>query len=186
MKSKLDLSKIPSFAWIFIFLFGIAAFIIGITFLFWMLSSVEGFASVVMLLAGGAVAYTSSGKLIHAKDAGSKITVALAISFFAIMGMAIDQTGNVLYNKPLEILFCPPNSFLNRGVTVLHPTPGRTDVIQDYTCYEGEVGKPVKEIDVGNLILVRLIEYILLGYLLAYTMPALRKFIDKRREVSLS
>jgi hypothetical protein len=49
-------------------------------------------------------------------------------------------------------------------VTVLHPLPGRTDMIQDYTCRNLETGDAVAQIDMFSIIGVRFVEYVIIGF----------------------
>jgi uncharacterized oligopeptide transporter (OPT) family protein len=167
------ISKLPAFVLVFLFPLGLIVFIGSIIMLFWALANVEGIASVIMVLAGFGMAKGLNSDLIeptHRPD-GSKEPKSFAnlftagiIAFYALMGMAIDQPGNYFFNKPLEWFFCPTGSTLNREVTVLHPLPGRTDMIQDYTCRSLEEGKEVAQIGMGLIIGVRFVEYVIIGF----------------------
>lgn len=103
--------KIPSFVWIFIIIGAIALFIGGMLAFFYGIGYVEGFGSLILLLLGW-VGFRVSN---NSNDLNvSSFGVALGITFFALMGMALDQTGNFIYNKPLEWIFCPADSELIR------------------------------------------------------------------------
>ncbi len=161
--------RLPSFVWIIIFLLGIVVLIGSIIGLFYLLSHVEGFASLIMLLAGwGSMRLMSTPKIASRAQPspGHNIAVALGIGFFALMGLAIDQTGNVVYNQPLEWFFCPSGTQLERGVVVTNPVPGQTNISQDFSCVKS--GEVAHEIGIGKIILVRLGEYILIGYALLW------------------
>jgi hypothetical protein len=159
--------------WIAIFIAGIALFIAGVVGLFWGLATVEGFASVVMLVAGWGVLRLTSNPTHQPKrrDASDNIILALGIGFFALMGMAIDQPGNALYNQPLEWLFCPDGTSLTRGEEVRNPRPGTTTITQEFACLNHD-GQVVEQISMGYVILVRLGEYVLIGYALVYLSRA--------------
>ena len=156
--------RLPSFIWILIFIGGIVAVIGGMIGLFYLLSRVEGFASLLLLvIAWIALRAGSSDQPKHAEP-GSGFVTAIGITFFALMGLAIDQTGNPIYNQPMEWLFCPSGTQLERGVNVTHPTPGRTNVSQDFTCVTEEGRREVKSLRFLEVVGVRLIEYVLIGY----------------------
>jgi hypothetical protein len=165
------LSHLPSIVWIPIFVLGIAAFIGGIIGLFYALSHYEGVASVLMLAVAWGVIRLGSGASDYVEMPAAKVPgvmTALIILFFAGMGVAIDQTGNYLYNRPLEWFFCPSGTELRRGVQVYHPLPGRTDTTQDYTCAKPGENQITSRIGTGKVIAVRFVEYILIGYALIY------------------
>lgn len=185
-----SLSKAPSIVWVFIFPLGIAAFIGSIIFIFWAIATVEGVASLVMLIAGFLVMrFGSSVPLTNSEgkkiNAGSNIAIAMGISFFALMGMAIDQTGNYIYNKPLEILFCEDDSTLNRSVDILHPLPGRTDIIQDFSCYDKD-GEFVNSIGMFKIIAIRFVEYVFIGYALLYLNRAINHYMFRKKALKTS
>ncbi len=78
-------SRLPSIVWIAIFVGGIIGLIGGIIGLFWLLSNVEGAASIIMLLAAwGTIRVGSSIDAMPSK--GQSFMVAIGISFFALMG----------------------------------------------------------------------------------------------------
>lgn len=160
-------SRLPSMVWIVIFVVGIVALIGGIVGLFWLLANVEGAASIIMLLAGwGTIRVGSS--LDNLPSKGQRFMVAVGISFFALMGLAIDQTGNYLYNRPLEWFFCPDGTQVERGVEVTNPLPGQTNITQEFTCVKPDHQQPMKGISTGRVMAVRLGEYILIGYALVW------------------
>lgn len=152
-------SKLPSIAWVGIFLLGMASIIGFFIGLIWVVSHVEGFMSVVFLLIGIPLFFKlAKGQKLNSLALGG------IILFYALMGMALDQTGNALYNKPLDLL-CPKDTSIHRSVDVLHPLPGRTDFIQDYSCYNRE-GTRVSEIWILHVVGLRFAEYLILAYLL--------------------
>lgn len=158
---KLNFEKIPSIAWIVFFVGGIIAIIGSIIAIFFLLATVPGFASLIFLIIGVVYLFSPYEKLPH--DPSYKIIQAGMITFFALMGMAVDQTGNVIYNAPLQLL-CPPQTSLMRSVDVSHPLPGRTDLTQNFTCVD-DSGKEVSSIAIGYMIALRFVEYVIIAYL---------------------
>ncbi len=165
---------------------GLIVFIGGITLIFFGIATIEGVASILMLIAGYlAFRFTApwdSTEVFSNKSGMSSFLVAIGVGFYALMGMAIDQPGNFLYNKPLEILFCPAGSQLVRDTITLNPLPGRTDILQDFPCVtkfvtaEEDV-RVVKRIGMFEVIGTRFIEYLVLGYFLLW----LGNFMAKRK-----
>ena len=105
--------------------------------------------------------------------------IAIGIVFFALMGMAIDQTGNFIYNKPIEIFYCSQDEYLNRGVDVTNPLPGRTDITQEFVCINKISGQK-RYVDMGSVILVRFTEYIIIGYALRFFVPRVQMMLKKK------
>jgi hypothetical protein len=176
------ISKLPSIAWVVLLPLGLIAFIGSIIFGFWALATIEGVASVILVGAGwlGVVGAIRPGDRLNPKLVKQEaepfvgIVIAAVIVWYALMGMAIDQTGNPLFNYPLRF-FCPAGSSLNRDINVYHLLPGRTDIIQDYTCFDNQ-GKVVKKLDMFMLIGTRFVEYLVI----AYAMIGLRKLMVRR------
>jgi hypothetical protein len=144
---------------------GIAALIGGIILLFYALSHIEGFASVLMIvIAWLVIRFASSDGEGTSSSTGQKMVVAGVITFFALMGVAIDQPGNYVYNRPIEWFFCPSGTDLHRGVDVTHPLPGRTDVTQDFTCLDPLENVVIDSPPIGGVIATRFVEYVLVAY----------------------
>jgi hypothetical protein len=161
------LNRLPSFAWIILFVLGIAALIGGIILLFYALSNIEGFASVLMIvIAWLVIRFMTSDSIGTDSAAGWRLALAGSITFFALMGMAVDQPGNYVYNRPIQWFLCPSGSELHRGIDVSHPTPGRTDITQDFTCVDPRENVVVDSPPMGGVIIIRFVEYVLLAYLL--------------------
>jgi hypothetical protein len=153
-------SKLPSWAWIFIGLGAIGVFILFIIGSFYSLAHWEGFASIIFLIVGVFVFRVFSGS----PPGNFPLIRAIAVGFFALMGATIDQTGNMIYNKPVELCMCPAGSELQRKTLTSHPLPGRTDMAQDFTCMQND--KPVKSLNMLPILGIRFLEYMLLAYLL--------------------
>lgn len=153
------LSKAPSIVWVILIPLGLIALIGGIIGVFWMLASVEGFASLLMVGIGWAVIWKG---ITTPKSEAAGWMIAGAIVFYALMGMAIDQPGNWLFNQPIQWLACPAGTSLNRSIDVTNPKPGETVVSQDFTCVEG--GSVVERPSVMTVIAIRLVEYIVIAY----------------------
>lgn len=180
-------SKIPSIVWVIILPAGLALFVGGIIFLFWALATVEGVASIALLIAGflsfGALSSPIfAGVPNKADTGGGPIILAMGVVFFALMGMSIDQTGNVIYNKPLEMYYCPPATQLVRTVDISNPLPGTTYVIQDFNCVDVNQ-TVVKKLGMWDLVIGRFVEYVILGYILFYLAKALNHFRSKTKKV---
>lgn len=153
-------SKLPSWAWVFIGIGAIGLFLAIIIGGFWSLANLEGFASIIFLAAGLLCFGVFSGR----KPSNIPILRAILVGFFALMGATVDQTGNYVYNKPVEWCSCPPGSALERSTITTNPLPGRTDMTQNFVCYQDD--KPVKQIDIFAVLGIRFLEYMVLAYLL--------------------
>ncbi|HEX8250300.1 MAG TPA: hypothetical protein VF599_19155 [Pyrinomonadaceae bacterium] len=156
--------KIPSFVWILIIVGGIALFIGAIIGVFYGLAFVEGFASVILLACGwGAFRAGNNSPNLESSSFG----IAIVISFFALMGMSLDQPGNYVYNKPMEWIFCPSESRLERGVMSVGTRGGRgVSVSQNFTCVSETGGEILRKISTFEQLAFRFFEYVLLGYIL--------------------
>lgn len=168
-----SLSAMPSF---FKLLLGLltVALIVAIPVLFVTgIAMIPGFASVLFLVVGFFVFRSLHRPVGADKAVVSSTVLAAAVGFFALMGMAVDQRGNPIYNAPLQ-LFCPAGSQLNHGTVISHPLPGRTDMTQDFRCIN-EDGGAALVLTPFHLMGVRLGEYIVLGYALFYLTGALRR-----------
>ncbi len=167
------LSKIPSIAWIITVLATLAAGIGIIIGTFLGIATIEGFASMILLVAGY---FYFRGLSSPVGEQTGSFVLAISIIFFALMGMSIDQPGNFLYNKPLEMVFCPPQTVLLRGVDTYHLLPGRTDIVQNFACYD-LAGENKKELGIFEIIITRFVEYVVIGYILFFST----KFIQKKK-----
>lgn len=180
-KQKMEnswVNKMPTIFWVLaipvaIFLF--MALMIGG---FWALTMVEGVASLALLIAF-IVAIRVNGKF---NDKPNKIILAIGIAFFSLMGMSVDQTGNILYNQPLGWAFCPAQTHLERYVDISHPLPGTTYVIQDFRCVN-EAGNKVKELGMTELMVGRFLEYVVLAYVVIYLNKLVLFFQQKNKKV---
>jgi hypothetical protein len=157
--------KIPSFLWIPIIVGGGALIIGGMLAGFFALGYLEGFASILLLIAGwyGFRAGNNSPEL----NAGS-LGIAVGITFFALMGMALDQTGNYLYNKPIEWIFCPAETELVRETIKRGARGGGVSLSQSFNCVAENGGAVVRSVGFLEFLGVRFFEYVLLGYILLY------------------
>lgn len=153
--------KIPSFLWIPLIAAAVAGFV-GIGWLlFYGVGFVEGFSSVALLIAGwyGFRVANNSDEL----ETGT-LGVAFGICFFALMGMALDQTGNILYNKPIEWFFCPDGSALVRDAVQRGVRGGGVSVSQSFACMKGD--ESVVVLKGWAPMMVRFAEYVAIGYVL--------------------
>lgn len=174
--------------WIILIVVGIAALIGGIILLFYGLSSIEGFASVLMIVVAWLVIRFGSGDGTEKTDSspGQKLLTGGLITFYALMGVAIDQPGNYLYNRPIQWFFCPSGTELHRGVDVSHPLPGRTDVTQDFTCVDPRENVVVDSPPMGGVIASRFVVYVLVAYGLIALNRVYRRVRRRRREQPVS
>ncbi|HOW82058.1 MAG TPA: hypothetical protein PK573_05815 [Spirochaetota bacterium] len=160
--------RMPSWLWLLMMLFGICLVIcVPIAFIY-IISHFEGVASAIFLVIGWFV-FGSFAK----QEKRSPLVLGGAVLFFALMGMAIDQTGNIVYNQPLALL-CPEGTTYARSVATYNPLPGRTDFVQNFQCIDTG-GKPPFAIPMGLVILTRFAEYIFIAYLLLGIRLLLKK-----------
>jgi hypothetical protein len=157
-------SKIPSFLWIPIIIGAIALFIGGSYAIFYGFTFVEGFSSILLLVLGWfGFRICQRSEDLHKYGA---LGTAAGITFFALMGMALDQPGNVLYNKAIECVYCPENSGLERESVSRGLQGGGVQVSQKFECIDREGGEVVRRINMFELLAVRFGEYVVIGYLL--------------------
>ncbi|MEO6728398.1 MAG: hypothetical protein ABIM99_00590 [Candidatus Dojkabacteria bacterium] len=179
------LSNLPSIVYVVLIPIGIAALIVGVILLFTGIATIEGFASFLFLVIGLVIVLAGSSdvKIPKIKSPGSGgFAVAAGIVFFALMGMSIDQTGNVIYNYPIQVLSCPEGTYLTRESVVTNPLPGRTDINQDFNCVNTHK-KVVSSVDIGTVLIVRFVEYVIIGYGFIF-LGTIITFIKKQMSVA--
>lgn len=120
----------------------------------------EGIASILLLLLGFAVSWLRREDLVH----GGVLLVAM-IGLFAVVGTFFDGAGNFIYNKPLELAFCPAETELVREVTTYETEEGEA-YLHKFACYSASQNQTVKEIPTYFSIGLRFFEYVLLGLIL--------------------
>lgn len=154
--------KIPSFLWIPLIIGAIALFFGAVLAFFFGIGYVEGFGSLLLLVLGwiGFRIGNNSDDL----KLGS-FGIALGITFFALMGAALDQTGNFIYNKPLEWIYCSPESELFRETVQRSGSRGGISLTQNFACI-GKNGEVLRNIGMFEMLLVRFSEYLVIGYIL--------------------
>ena len=160
--------RIPSWGWILILVVGVIGLIAFFIGSFVAIATIEGVASAVMLIAG-MIGFGVTP--LRKPQNTSGFTRALGIAFFALMGISVDQTGNYLYNKPVEMTMCDGGT-LTRKENVSNPVPGSTYIEQDFVCYNDN-GEPIKRLNIFAVMGIRFLEYILLGYLLLFARRVL-------------
>lgn len=166
--------RLPAWLWIIIIVAAIGGGLFAMIGSFFAITTIEGVASIVLLILG----VIGFGVIpLRRPEKPEGFVRAIGLSFFALMGATIDQPGNTLYNKPVEMCFCEPGTSLTRDENVLNPMPGTTIIQQDYTCYDN-MGNPVKTINTFAVLGIRFIEYVLLGYLLIALRTAIWKLRD--------
>lgn len=164
--------RIPAWAWIIIIVACIAGVLFALIGSFIAVATLEGVASIILLVLG--VIGFGIAPLRKPENPGS-FTRAIGLSFFALMGATVDQPGNIIYNKPVEMCFCTDGSSLSRDENISNPMPGTTIIQQDFTCFD-KMGNPVKQINMFAVLGIRFLEYILLGYLLIALRSVIWKF----------
>ncbi len=138
------------------------------------LSHIEGLASVIFLVIGWFVFGIFAKGYVK-----STLALGSVVGFFALMGMAIDQAGNYLFNLPIG-MNCPEGSTFARSVVALHPYPGRTVFEQAFRCYDG-AGKAVKTFADPVVFGVRFAEYFALAYMILGMRKLLFRIGEARR-----
>ncbi|MBP7280790.1 MAG: zinc ribbon domain-containing protein [Leptospiraceae bacterium] len=172
-------ADLPSWAYLILFIATIVSVIGGFILFTVAISSIEGFASILFLMAGYFVFiryYTPMDE--------HPVYKAMAIGFFAIMGMALDQSGNYIYNLPFQSIFCDSNERLHRDIRVTHRKPGSTEFTQDFQCYNDGAEKPERgrQISLFRILGIRFLEYVGIGYLLIWIGKIRKKIYNKRHK----
>jgi amino acid transporter len=178
-RKKNFIHRIPVLGWIFIGLAAIALGLGAIIGSFWAVGTVSGVASIVFLIIG----FIGFGVHRRGTFTSDKFFRAIAIGFYALMGASIDQTGNYLYNLPIEKIECPQGTTLNRRADVNHPYAGSTVITQDFSCYN-ELGEREDTISSFGVMGYRLLEYIIIAYIFIGIRWLLHRF-SQRRSASL-
>ncbi|MBS1792572.1 MAG: hypothetical protein JSS81_01890 [Acidobacteria bacterium] len=155
--------KIPSFLWIPLIVGAVALSIGAIWIFFYGIGYVEGFGSLILLVLGW-IGFRIGNRSDGIESRG--FAVALGITFFAMMGMALDQPGNFIYNRPLEWLFCPPDAELVRETIRRGLRGGGVSLTQDFACVARGTEQVVRQISGFEHFGIRFLEYVALGYLL--------------------
>lgn len=193
-------SSIPSIVWVIGSLIGIILLIALIQGAFFGFTQIEGLGSIVLLIAAWGIIrlfaaprtplkkeiisrVAPNAKPARQGDLASNIVIAFGILTFAFTGFALDQPGNVIYNLPIQWLFCPVGTQLQRGADVRNPRPGTTVITQDFTCVNAD-GTVQAEVPIPGAMIVRFVEYILLGYLLLWLSGLYTRFRTARQSSS--
>lgn len=169
----MPLPKLPSIVWIIILALGLIALIGGIIGSFWALATIEGVASLALLLIAWFIIRSGAGDKNLKLD---PLVTAIAILFFALMGMSVDQSGNWLYNKPMELIFCSANQHLTHQTSYSNPLPGTTYITDEFHCTDNQTGKHLRTINTLERLVFRFVEYLALGYLLIFISKILDRF----------
>lgn len=167
--------RLPSWVWILIIAGGVILAMGLIIGSFYAIATVEGVATLVLLLAG-AVGFGVMP--LRKPENPGPVFRAIGLCFFALMGASVDQTGNYLFNKPVEVCFCDNGTHLSRASDVSNPLPGSTYIQQDFTCYD-ENAVPVKNINIFAVLGIRFFEYVIIGYLLLALRSGLWNYKNK-------
>jgi hypothetical protein len=164
--------KIPSVLWIPIIVGAVAIFIGAALALFYGLGYVEGFGSLLILVLGW-FGFRIANNSDDLKASG--LSIAVGITFFALMGMALDQTGNFIYNRPMEWIFCPEASELGRETVKGSARGGGITLSQAFACVSEDGSTVVRKISDFEHFSFRFVQYVVLGYILLYLSRAYGK-----------
>jgi hypothetical protein len=172
--------RMPSWLLAIMAIVGALALMAAVILLIASMSTFEGVASFIFLVLGVLI-FVVYPLRIHkkVKQSGGRSIVGAVVVFFAFMGAVIDQTGNWVYNKPVEWCNCHEGTSLNRNTDVTHPYAGKTTYTQNFTCYNLQ-GEVVNQISMLWVILIRFGEYIVLGLLLVGLQRIIVQLKDNR------
>lgn len=131
---------------------------IGVVYL---VGNVEGFASIAFLVIGVII----FGVFSKYPQRNSSVVLAFLIVLFTATGGAVDQTGNYIYNLPIEYIMCPDGTELDRNVYIRRPLPERTEFVQEFKCVDQEMNV-VEELNLVGILGIRFVEYLVLAFLL--------------------
>lgn len=163
--------SVPSIVWVIAIILGIVAFLALIFGAFYGFTQIEGLGSLVLLVLGWVVIRSISPRAAkqpaRPQQKPESIAVAFGVLMFAFAGFALDQPGNVIYNLPIQWLFCPANTQLTREADVSRPRAGTTVITQDFTCVDAD-SVTVTPVPIWGAMVVRFVEYLVLGYLLIW------------------
>ncbi|HEY8563037.1 MAG TPA: hypothetical protein VIL74_21855 [Pyrinomonadaceae bacterium] len=175
--------KIPSFAWILMIVAAIAALIGALWGGFYAVTHLEGVGSIFLLICAWAALRAGA----NSPDLGnSPLGIALVIVFFAMIGIAFDQPGNYIYNRPLEWIFCPAETELTRDVVRRAARGGGVSISQNFQCVAAD-GKARRAISMWEQLFFRFFEYVAIGYaLLGASRLYTRIFKKPKRRSGLS
>lgn len=129
---------------------------------FYGLGYIEGAGSLIAIVIGW-IGFRIGNRTSEAEV--GRYGVAIGIIVFATMGTALDQTGNCLYNLPMEYIFCPEGSSLWRETAQKALNSGGVQLRQQFTCMTKE-GNLLRTVSLIEYSLFRFAEYVIIGYLL--------------------
>lgn len=165
--------KLPSFAWILILLAAVGGVIALLFGGFWAVTTLPGFGSVIALVLGFFLFKADTSEL----GSSEGFVKAFLIVIFAGIGLGIDQPGNPVYNRPLEWVYCPAGTGLEHSAETQSASPGGgIRVNQRFVCKSRSDGNVVRQVGMIELLGIRLVEYILIGYLLTWIGTAYRSY----------
>lgn len=131
---------------------------------------VEGLASIALLIFGAIFLWKYNDAVFPLRFRFSEDSVWLYVGLFAFLGFLLDGAGNLIYNKPLELL-CPAASRLTREVVSIETSDG-IEFGQAFTCVSRIGGENV-EIAWYLVDLMRIAEYIVIAFVLIALCRAL-------------
>src|SRR5687768_5529020 len=124
---------------------------------------VEGIASVALLILAVTFLWKKHDFIFPLEFKFYEDSIWLWVGLFAFLGYVFDGAGNFIYNKPLE-LFCPAATKLTREVETIDTVDG-AELVQVFSCVSRIDGEAT-EIAWYLVDLIRILEYVALGFLL--------------------
>lgn len=131
--------------------------IVALNVFFQMTLNFEGIASILLFVVGCAAVW-----FLWKEPIDSGFLKIMMIVVFAVFGALFDGAGNFIYNKPLELAFCPAESELTREVSSYETEDG-TMYTHHFACFSESRNETVKQIPGWVSSALRFLEYALLG-----------------------
>ena len=139
----------------------------------------EGIASITFLIIGLVFCRVLRKELVN-----SGTMAAAMIVIFAIFGMIFDGARNFIYNKPLELAFCPAETELTREVTFYENSDGEEVPQHNFACFSASRNQTVKEIPRYFSLGLRFFEYVLLGLILLGIVRLSARFENPKNQLN--
>jgi hypothetical protein len=136
----------------------------------------EGIASIGILILAIVALCFFKGEVVE-----NKYTVLVFVGVFVFFGLVFDRAGNVIYNKPFQMM-CPAETVLTRDVVAVENSDGEMVNQQYFSCYSITQGKVVKELPVYQTIGIRVLEYVVIGFVLVGIYWLIFRFVISRKK----
>lgn len=172
------MKKLPSFVWVLIILAGVAALIGLLWGGFRAVTTVQWVGSVIALVVGWFLLRADTSEA----GISDGFVKALVILIFVGIGLALDQPGNPVYNKPIEWAYCPAGSGLVHEVETGAARGGGVRVNQKFWCRDAS-GGIARPIGMFEFLFIRAAEYVVIGYVLTGLGRLWRRFRSRNATV---